>query len=177
LLLLDKFYNNNQIDYDDFIDFASVFIEGSYRIHIFTLFFPWLDEGNGDGFRQFALDNQVFSKPKIKSLILDILNNLEQETRSLLLYQIKLGVEDYYYMRYTNREFELQRFLHRTNYEEIVIQTICTLCNSYVPKTVSISNFLEHHMGLMDESQKFDCPKCKQNNNKQKSCKIVAAMY
>ena len=126
LLLLDKFYNN-QIDYDDFIDFASVFIEGSYRIHIFTLFFPWLDEGNGDGFRQFALDNQVFSKPKIKSLILDILNNLDQETESLLLYQIKLGVEDYYYMRYTNREFELQRFYHRTNYEKIVIQTICTV--------------------------------------------------
>jgi hypothetical protein len=174
LLLLDKFYN--QIDRDDFIDFAIVFIEGSYRINIFTLFFPWLDEGNGDGFRQFALDNQVFSKPKIKSLILDIINNLDQETRSLLLYQIKLGIEDYYYMRYTNREFEVSRFHHRTNYEEIVIQTKCIECNSYIPKTVSISNLIEHHMGLMDESQKFECPKCTQNN-KQKSCKVVAAMH
>ena len=95
---------------------------------------------------------------------MDILNNLDQETKSLLLFQIKLGVEDYYYMRYSNREFELLRFHQRNNYEKIVIQTRCIECNSYFPKIVNISNFLEHHMGLMDESQKFDCPKCNQNN-------------
>ena len=107
---------------------------------------------------------------------MDILNNLDQETKSLLLFQIKLGVEDYYYMRYSNREFELLRFHQRNNYEKIVIQTRCIECNSYFPKIVNISNFLEQHMGLMDESQKFDCPKCNQNN-KQKTCKLVTAMY
>ncbi len=107
---------------------------------------------------------------------MDILNNLDQESRSLLVYQIKVGIEDYYYMRYSNREFELERFYQRNNYDNIVIQTKCISCNSYVPKIINLINFLECHMGIMDESQKFDCPKCT-HNNKQKSCKLVTAMY
>ena len=64
----------------------------------------------------------------------------------------------------------------RNNNEKIVIQTICIVCNSYVPKIVYINNFLEHHMDIIDKSQTFDCPKCNQNN-KQKSCKLVTVMY
>ena len=42
LLLIKKFFS--QTSFDDFIDFASVFILGTYRINIFSLFFPRLED-------------------------------------------------------------------------------------------------------------------------------------
>ena len=155
-------------EFDEFLSLASVFIEGGYRFHLFTLLFPWLDEGGAEGFGDYYFaEPRLLSKSNFVSLITTILDDLDDDTKKLLLFQLKLGLEDYYYLRFSTPEFETLRFENRTDYEKLTIQTSCSLCNSYFPQTVDCKNFLKHNMGSLDKSYTFSCHRCDVNKKYQ----------
>lgn len=174
LLILQKLYSTG--NYEQFASFSNSLIEGGYRYHIFTLFCPWLDEGGAEGFKQNLMpeDYDIFSKFDFTSLVLEIFNILDDNIKKLLLYQFKLGIEDYYYFRFSTKEFEMLRFQNRVNYKKITIQTICSLCDTYFTQIVEIEDFLKNNIGKLDKSYLFACPKCDIATDR-KNCKVVEA--
>ena len=172
-LILRKMHHDSE--FDDFLSFASVFITGGYRFHLFTLLFPWLDEGGAEGFGDYYFtEPEKLSKPNFISLIKKILSDLDENTKKILLYQLKLGLEDYYYLRFSTSEFETLRFENRTDHEKLTIQTFCSLCKSYFPQTVDCKNFLKYNMGSLDKSYVFSCPTCDVNKNTNHCCVVEA---
>ena len=98
---------------------------------------------------------------------MDILNNLDEETKSLLYLRLKIGIEDCYYFQYSTKEFELKRLYNIQNLKQILVQTECKKCKGYTPILIDIQELINKHFGELDESCFFHCKKCNLRRRKQ----------
>lgn len=167
---IDKLYE--QANFNDFITISRPFIEG-YRLCAYTLFFPWMDHGAAFGFDNIMIGgNDLLTKTQISSIVTNTLDELDAETRELLLFQMKFGIEDYYYETCSTIEFEKLRRKNISDENKITIQTECSKCESRFPITVNIIDFIQRHSGTIEESHEFQCPEC-DVDGLNKSCKII----
>lgn len=167
---LDKLYE--RADFEDFVTISSPFIQ-SYRSSVFTLVFPWLDSGDAFGFDQIMVGgNNILKKPEISSIVLETLNEFETESKILLLFQMKFGIEDHYYGLLSSREFEKLRIKNIGNANRITVQIKCSKCESFIPISADVNDLLEYHSGQFDESHELPCPTC-DTNSLNRSCKLV----
>lgn len=172
--LIEKLYQ--QVGFEDFITISDKFIpfltDFRLRLNVFSLFFPWLGaEYVGLGYRDAEVVTLV-TKPQISSLVLETLNQLDPESREVLLFELKFGIEDSYYWECSTPEFERLRIKNISNKNKITIQTKCSKCQSCSPVTVNLNDLLQRHSGLIDESHEFPCPKC-DSDGLRKRCKII----
>lgn len=146
-----------------------------YNARAYTLFFPWLDSGDAFGFDQCMIGgNDLLTKSQISFMVMNTLNELDAESRELLLFQLKFGIEDYYYERWSTREFEKLRRENSSDVKKLTIQTQCSKCEECFPRTVNMDDFIRRHLGTIDESQEFECPNY-DANGLNKNCKLIRA--
>jgi hypothetical protein len=144
----------------------------SFRSHAFLLFFPWLDGGNADGFKQTgAAESLPFTK-KIKNMMLETVSKLDGTQKKLLFYQIKSAMEDYYYWRFPSTEYEMSRLANSSNLEMVTVQAECNNCKVVSPFTINLEQMLARHIGSMDKSRRLSCPKCSKEN----SCQLLTIL-
>jgi hypothetical protein len=170
---LDKLYE--QANFENFVTISSTFMEG-FRSSVHTLIFPWLDYGDAYGFDQGMVGgNKILKEPQISSVVLETLNELDPESRELLFFQLKFGIEDHYYGRCSTKEFEKLRIKNISNENQVTIQTKCSKCGSCFPVTVNLDDLLRRHSGQIDESHIFPCPNC-DSDTSNKSCKLIQTL-
>ena len=91
---VDKLYK--QSNFKDFVTISQPFLEG-YSLRAYTLFFPWLDDGDAYGFDQVMVGgNDLLTKSQISIMVMNTLNEIDDESRELLLFQLKFGIEDHF---------------------------------------------------------------------------------
>jgi len=147
---------------------------------IFSFFFP--TESSRFRMRQTLLTLPALA-PDIGRIFLDTLNELDEQTQKLLLFQIKLDFEsDYGESSHAwgvkfIKEWELMRFQSIQDYSKITLLGTCKKCISWYPFQLDIFKFLElknlfktireqksGRLLTILESQ-IDCLKCGKHNS------------
>ena len=119
---------------------------------LFTLFFPWLDIPVYMGLKVYfrtETDYEEFVNILIKyrETILNELEKLDEESKFLVLFKLKIDIEDYYYLEYSTREFELKRISNIQNLNQVLVQTECKNCKYHTPQLINLQEFIKMHFG------------------------------
>jgi hypothetical protein len=115
----------------------------------------------------FAFRNKSDRK-KFLQLWSETLGEQSQEVRDLVFYQQKLITERRFEYRtgHFSREYEIQRFNHRDDHENIVLEGKCEKCNK---QNVVIWSYIEYRRGISnlegDNLIRFDCRRCRRKDS------------
>ena len=114
----------------------------------------------------FALTDKG-AREKLMRLWNQTLQELDEETRVLVLFQMKLNSERRFEdsKMFLTREYEETRFKHRNDYERIVVEGKCKKCGSG-PMLLPYIEYRERYANV--EPGKpilLDCPKCDNTNS------------
>jgi hypothetical protein len=124
--------------------------------------------------------------PELADTFFQTLNELNEETKKLLLFQFKIDIEtDYYYPRLTEssivKEWESMRIQNVHDYSKVVLSGYCEECKSSYPFVLDIIKFIQLpdifvvEIGVDPETmkeeeattvlQKINCLKCHKENS------------
>jgi hypothetical protein len=185
LILIEKLYQN--ATFEDFIILCSIFAAPFYRVEISFFFFPWIYNGilNFDKHNYFRYPNYkdfVNSLINNKETILDVFWNLHGEERSLILFELKLQIERFYYRKFNTSEFEVQRMKPNHSINKVVIQIACKECKSSFPLLIPIEELINKHFGRKRAYDYYPCNKCSlkddsNSENQNFTCSILDDQY
>lgn len=92
---------------------------------------------------------------------LDEFGKKSKEEKNMLLYQLKLEIEDTHEYKSRNlRTFEDLRCKVRANQNLIAIEGYCGSCVQFTPCVVSLLDHLESHIEEPGNSNRVQCPNC-----------------
>ena len=100
------------------------------------------------------------------------LNDLDEETKSMLLLELKRELEHSYLLLAPSREFEKIRLQNSDNNNQISVQTKCILCQSHLPTNVKSMDLIKSYFTGDKKIFSFSCPKCQATKNS-KTCRIM----
>lgn len=160
LTLLKLLYARKEHDY--FLELANDLQMG--RPTPYALFFPWLEVVEiGDTFllSYRNTSHEVFSSQKRgRGIVLEALKSMDNQSRELLLHEIKRDIEGLYYWHATSQAFELERMKNAGNSNQVVFQTKCKSCRSLTPRSLTFKVLFSRHTGKIDAKHRFDCSQC-----------------
>jgi hypothetical protein len=85
----------------------------------------------------------LYTNQESARIILEIIDELDQEKRKLVLLQLKLDIESNYYDRMdATHDWELKRYYNITNERVVTIEGYCLECRSKFPFEMDIIEFL-----------------------------------
>ena len=77
-------------------------------------------------------------------VFLELINKLDEETRKLILFQLKLDIETSHYNGgITTKDWEKKRYENINDYNKIVLQGYCVECKSSYPSHVGTLNLFQ----------------------------------
>lgn len=144
----------------------------------------------GDNFLIIALIRSIFPYPTyeiqnksnilwsvsefrdIANIFIDSIEELDEETRRLVFFQIKLDVESSICtcLKGVNRQWENTRYNNISDYNKLTTLQECEVCKNAIPFKVDIIDFLRSSLdvtikgGSAISNNKFCCDKCGKEN-------------
>jgi hypothetical protein len=188
VLLISAYLKHNKVSTFHFLSnfFAKCEQEQFYGndgfVHMLQVLFSYLYPSEGFNLRQARL--AVMCIPTLyedlKGIFFQTLNELDEQTRKLLLLQFKMDIETNYSYEHMDpesvREWELMRFENIQNYSKVTLSGYCKECKLSYPFVMDMFAFIrlpdifgvEHGIDpdtmQIEEStavlQKIDCFKC-----------------
>jgi hypothetical protein len=149
--------------YDDsFSIFLLKFLEDCHKAKLFSIFTKifrlqlilYLDDPSISELKQQFLTLKAFEEFKIMlfPLFLETIKDLDEQTRQLLLFDIKLQIENNFKnLEWTpdneasaiNREWETKRLEKISNYSELTLLGTCIDCGAVSSQSIDILKFME----------------------------------
>ena len=177
LNIVDKIYTETLTYYDDYNHsvgkFCSIFFRKCYQkdkrlfLTIINklaeiLYYATDDKMN---FLSKLRNFQIFyNDPSIFQLFresLTELGNKSQDHADMLLYHLKLEIEDIHEYKSRNlRSFEDLRYKVRTYQNKIAIEGYCNHCKQFIPCVVSLLEYLRSYIEQPDNSNRSECSNC-----------------
>jgi hypothetical protein len=144
-------------------------IEDYFFEHLIQNLFPLTQ--NYFRFFRFSFLAGLYTNEDTSRILVDIIENLEENTQALVLMQLKLDIESNYYDEMnTSKDWESHRYDNISDHNVVTLQGYCLDCKSLWPFTYKIMEFLKIGRkpwcyapdGSIYITTKIECPNCKE---------------
>lgn len=123
----------------------------------------------------------LYTNEKSSRIILEIIQELDEETKQLIQCQLKLDIESNYYDGMgASKDWEIRRFDNIANYDVVTLQGYCLECKLMLPYDMDLFQFLNlgsrpkcySHDGSLLVTCTLTCPNCNRED-----CRFVIPIW